>query len=198
EGFYTRLNDVFALTENGHDEKGNLLLTRVNSAGAYVGGINIEGKVGYRKTFMLQGGVTLQRSRYLADFTWSNNPNIKPQRRMFRTPDKYGYFLVRYSPIHPLSFTVDGKVTGDMLVQHMAGYIAEDEEVQSESFFEMGAKISYEVHLYKHYTLEFSTGVKNMFNQYQKDLDRGMDKDAGYIYGPALPRTFYLGFNLKI
>ena len=62
----------------------------------------------------------------------------------------------------------------------------------------MGAKISYEVHLYKHYTLEFSTGVKNMFNQYQKDLDRGMDKDAGYIYGPALPRTFYLGFNLKI
>lgn len=198
EGFYTRLNDVFALTENGHDEKGNLLFTRVNSAGAYVGGINIEGKVGYRKTFMLQGGVTLQRSRYLADFTWSNNPNIKPQRRMFRTPDKYGYFLVRYSPIHPLSFMVDGKVTGDMLVQHMAGYIAEDEEIQSESFFEMGAKISYEVHLYKHYTLEFSTGVKNMFNQYQKDLDRGMDKDAGYIYGPALPRTFYLGFNLKI
>ena len=29
---------------------------------------------------------------------------------------------------------------------------------------------------------------KNIFNAYQKDFDRGADRDSGYIYGPSLPR----------
>lgn len=198
EGFYTRLRDVFALTENGHDAQGNLLLTRVNSAGAYVGGVNIEGKVGYRRMLMLQAGYTLQASRYTEDFTWSENTDIKPQRRMFRTPDQYGYFLMTYNPMHELTFTIDGKVTGSMLVQHYAGYVPNDEEVQTPTFFELGLKAAYEFHLYKHYTLELNGGVKNIFNQYQRDLDKGMNRDAAYIYGPALPRTYYIGLNLKI
>lgn len=198
EGFYTRLRDVFALTENGHDAQGNLLLTRVNSAGAYVGGVNIEGKVGYRRMLMLQAGYTLQASRYTEDFTWSENTDIKPQRRMFRTPDQYGYFLMTYNPMHELTFTIDGKVTGSMLVQHYAGYVPNDEEVQTPTFFELGLKAAYEFHLYKHYTLELNGGIKNMFNHYQRDLDKGMNRDAAYIYGPALPRTYYIGLNLKI
>ena len=198
EGFYTRLNDVFALKENGHDEKGNLLLTRVNSNGAYVGGVNLEAKIGYRRMLMLQGGYTIQRSRYTEDFAWSEDESIKPQRRMFRTPDQYGYFLVTYNPTHHLTITLDGKATGSMLVQHYAGYVEKDEEVNTDRFFEMGMKLAYEFHLYKHYRLELSCGVKNMFNQFQRDIDKGMNRDASYIYGPAVPRTWFAGVNLKI
>lgn len=64
----------------------------------------------------------------------------------------------------------------------------EDEEVTTKSFFEMGLKAAYEFHLYKHYTLELNAGVKNMFNQFQRDIDKGKDRDASYIYGPALPK----------
>ncbi len=198
EGFYTRLTDVFSLVENGHDNLGNLLLTRINSSGAYVMGVNLEAKLAYRKLFIMQGGYTLQRSRYTEDFTWSENTNIAPQRRMFRTPDQYGYFLATLSPFHDFSIAVNGKITGDMLLQHYAGYIAEDEETLSDTFFELGVKVSKEFHLYKHYTLELSGGVKNLLNQFQKDLDRGMDRDASYIYGPALPRTWFVGLNLKL
>ncbi len=198
EGFYTRMKDVFALVENGHDEMGNLLLTRVNSGGAYVTGMNLEAKIGYRKMLLLQGGYTLQRSRYTEDFVWSENENIAPQRRMFRTPDQYGYFLFTYNPIHELTFAINGKITGDMLIPHFAGYVAEDEEVVSDTFFELGAKIAYEIHLYKHYQLELNCGVKNVLNQFQKDIDKGMNRDASYIYGPALPRTWFLGVNLKL
>ena len=198
EGFYTRLNDVFALKESGHDAQGNLLLTRINSAGAYVAGVNMEAKVGYRRLLMLQGGYTLQRSRYTEDFIWSENTNIKPQRRMFRTPDSYGYFLLTYNPVHPLTFSLDGKATGSMLVQHYAGYVPEDCETLTENFFELGFKAAYEFHLYKHYTLELNAGVKNILDDYQPDLDRGMNRDAAYIYGPALPRTYYVGLNLKL
>lgn len=198
EGFYTRLNDVFALVENGHDQQGNLLLTRVNSGSAYVAGINLEGKIGYRKTLLLQGGYTIQRSRYADDFAWSENPNIAPQRRMFRTPDHYGYFLATVTPLHGFTIAVNGKLTGSMLVQHYAGYVAEDEEVETRGFCELGIKLSKEFHLYKHYTLELNGGVKNLLNQFQPDLDKGMNRDAAYIYGPALPRTWFLGLNLKI
>jgi len=198
EGFYTRLNDVFALVENGHDQQGNLLLTRVNSGSAYVAGVNLEGKIGYRKTFLLQGGYTIQRSRYVDDFAWSENPNIAPQRRMFRTPDHYGYFLTTVTPLHGFTIAVNGKLTGSMLVQHYAGYVAEDEEVETRGFCELGIKLSKEFHLYKHYTLELSGGVKNVLNQFQPDLDKDMDRDAAYIYGPALPRTWFVGLNLKI
>jgi outer membrane receptor for ferrienterochelin and colicins len=189
---------VFALKENGHDEKGNLLLTRVNSNGAYVGGVNLEAKIGYRRMLMLQGGYTIQRSRYTEDFAWSEDESIKPQRRRFRTPDQYGYFLVTYNPTHHLTITLDGKATGSMLVQHYAGYVEKDEEVNTDRFFEMGMKLAYEFHLYKHYRLELSCGVKNMFNQFQRDIDKGMNRDASYIYGPAVPRTWFAGVNLKI
>ncbi len=198
EGFYTRLTDVFALVENGHDSMGNLLLTRTNSAGAYVTGLNLEAKLGYKKLLLLQGGYTLQRSRYTEDFAWSDNTAIAPQRRMFRTPDQYGYFLASVTPLHDFTISLNGKVTGSMLLQHYAGYIASDMETLSDTFFELGIKLSKEFHLYKHYTFELNAGVKNLLDQYQRDLDKGMDRDASYIYGPALPRTWFAGINLKL
>lgn len=198
EGFYTRMNDVFALVENGRDTMGNLLLTRINSSGAYVAGVNLEGKLGYRKMLLLQGGYTLQRSRYTNDFVWSENPNVAPQRRMFRTPDRYGYFLATYTPVHALSFALNGKLTGRMLVPHYAGYVSEDEEVLTDRFFELGAKIAFRLHLYKQYELELNCGVKNVLNQFQRDLDKGINRDASFIYGPAQPRTWFVGLNLEL
>ncbi len=35
-------------------------------------------------------------------------------------------------------------------------------------------------------------------NQFQRDLDKGQDRDASYIYGPAQPRTWFAGINLKL
>lgn len=198
EGFYTRLTDVFALVENGHDSMGNLLLTRTNSSGAYVTGVNLEAKLGYMKLLLLQGGYTLQTSRYTEDFSWSQNEHIAPQRRMFRTPDHYGYFLASVTPLHDFTIAVNGKITGDMLLQHYAGYVPEDEETHSGTFFELGVKLSKLFHLYKHYSLELNAGVKNLLNQFQEDLDQGKDRDASYIYGPAQPRTWFLGVNLKL
>ena len=196
EGFFTQLNNVFALREDGHDEQGNLLLTRVNASGARVAGVNVEGKIGYGRLFTLQLGYTYEQSRYIEDFQWS--PTIAPQRRMFRTPDHYGFFIVNVHPVKGLNITTNGKVTGNMLVQHYAGYIPQDEEVETTPFFEWDIKLAYEIPLYKNYTLEISAGVKNLLEQYQKDLDKGMNKDASYIYGPFTPRSYFIGLNLKI
>lgn len=198
EGFFTQLNDVFTLKENGHDAQGNLLLTRTNASGARVAGMNIEAKVGFGHLLTFQAGYTYNHSRYIEPLQWSENPNIAPQRRMFRTPDHYGYFLCNIEPVKHFHIVTNGKVTGNMLVQHFAGCVPEDEEVTTPTFFEWDIKLCYDIPLYKHYTLEINAGVKNILDQFQSDLDKGMDRDAGFIYGPATPRTFFAGINLKI
>ena len=198
EGFFTQLNDVFTLVENGHDAQGNLLLTRTNASGARVAGLNVEAKVGYGHLLSFQAGYTYNHSRYIEPLQWSDNPNIAPQRRMFRTPEHYGYFLCNIEPIKHFHIVTNGKLTGSMLVQHFAGYVPEDEEVTTNPFFEWDVKLCYDIPLYKHYTLEINAGVKNLLDSFQSDLDKGMDRDAGYVYGPATPRTFFAGINLKI
>lgn len=42
---------------------------------------------------------------------------------------------------------------------------------------------------------KINAGVKNLADSYQSDLDKGEDRDAGYIYGPVSPRMFYVGIE---
>jgi outer membrane receptor for ferrienterochelin and colicins len=50
--------------------------------------------------------------------------------------------------------------------------------------------------LHDHIKLQLNTGVQNIFNSFQKDLDKGEFRDAGYFYGPTQPRTFFVGFKI--
>jgi TonB dependent receptor. len=48
----------------------------------------------------------------------------------------------------------------------------------------------------KSVTVEWFAGMKNIFNSYQKDFDKGIERDPSYIYGPSLPRTVFLGLRI--
>ena len=196
EGFYTYLQDVFFLREDGIDPAGNILFTRTNAPGAWVGGLNVEGKLVYGQWFTFQIGYTFQQSRYTVTQQWS--ADVPAQKRMLHTPDNYGYVLLDVHPVKDFTISINGKATGSMLVPHLAGYIAQDEETLTPSFWDLGIRLAYDVHLYKHYCLEISCGVKNVLDQFQKDLDKGPYRDAGYIYGPSIPRTYFAGLALKL
>ncbi len=58
--------------------------------------------------------------------------------------------------------------------------------------------MAYEFRLTRQLRLELSAGVKNMFDSFQRDLDRGAGKDAAYIYGPSLPRTWFFSAKLAL
>ena len=199
EGFYTYLKDVFYLREDGRDADGNLLMTRTNADGAWVGGLNLEGRLNMQLSsvnLQFSLGYTFQQSRYLSPLQWS--PDVPAQSRMLRTPDNYGYFLLDIQPLHGFTISLNGKATGSMIVPHMAGYVPQDEETVTKPFWDLGIRLAYEIHLYKHYGLEVSGGVKNVLDQFQTDLDKGPDRDANYIYGPTQPRTYFLGLALKL
>lgn len=196
EGFYTDLRDVFLLEEIGRDAAGNLLLERRNGKGASVMGINLEGKIAY-SWLQLQAGATLQRSRYKEPEQWSDNPNVAPQKKMFRSPDCYGYFTATLTPVNRFTASLTGTYTGSMLVQHFAGYVPEDREESTPRFFDMQIKLAYDIPLMQAFTLQINGGVTNLFNAYQTDFDKGADRDAGYIYGPSTPRSFFMGCKIS-
>ncbi|SEG01604.1 TonB-dependent receptor [Parabacteroides chinchillae] len=197
EGFYTDLKDVFFLQEVGKDEQGNLILERRNKDGARVMGINLEGKMVY-SWMQLQAGATIQRSRYKEAVTWSEtNPGIQPQKKMFRTPDVYGYFTSVFTPVKRLSASLTGTYTGSMLVQHLAGYIPEDREEKTPDFFDMNIKLAYDIPLFSSVSLQINAGVQNIFQAYQSDFDQGKDRDSKYIYGPGTPRSYFVGCKIS-
>ncbi len=194
EAFHTTLSDVFALREIGHDDKGVAVQERYNGSGATVSGLNFEGRAMFGYNCELQAGFTFQRSRYMEAEQWSET--APAEMRMFRTPNQYGYLTLMVRPINNLSVDVTGNYTGPMLVQHYAGWIEEDIAEVTESFFDMGVRVGYNIRLYTDANLELFGGVKNIFNSYQRDFDQGADRDSGYVYGPLQPRSAYLGVKI--
>ena len=196
EGFYTTLDDVFALAKTGENEAGYIIQTRYNAAGAKVKGLTSELKFGIPNIFEMQMGYTFQRSRYDEPEEWSES--VEPQRRMFRAPDHYAYFTATADITRNMKASLFGNYTGRMLVPHSAGYIDADRNELTPSFWDMGLRLAYNIKLTEAIALEVFGGVKNLFNAFQKDIDYGPFRDSVYVYGPMMPRTFFLGVNFKM
>ncbi len=206
EGFYTGLNHVFVLEDIGQDANGNMIKERRNGNGARVYGVNLDGKIAYRDIASLQLGFTIQRSRYKEPEAWSDNPEVAPIKNMPRTPDYYGYFTLTTTPFTNFEASLSGIYTGRMYVPHYAPvdlpaeylgqYITADEMVHTPDFFELNIKIGYTFILKDHIKLQLNGGVQNIFNAFQKDLDRGAYRDSGYFYGPTQPRTYFIGIKI--
>lgn len=196
EGFYTNLSNVFILQAFGTDTAGNTLMQRTNGLGAIVKGINIEGKLVPSPKLQLQFGATIQQSQYKEAIKWSDE--LAPQKTMFRAPDQYGYLTASLQPTKKLSLSFSGTYTGSMLVQHYAGYIPRDIEVTTKSFFDLTIKLMYDLAINNLTKLQLNLGAQNLFNSYQNDFDKGINRDAAYIYGPALPRTVFAGIKIML
>ncbi len=200
EGFFTDLRDVFALRQlEGTDASGNAVMERYNGSGARVMGLNIEAKAFFSEHFDVQAGVTLQRSRYKKPEVWSEDPDVPAEKRMFRTPDVYGYLTANWEITHKLRAVLTGTYTGPMKVQHFVGSgTPVDEAVRTPSFFDASLRFTYSFRLFNRVVLDVNAGVSNIFNSYQEDFDKGPTRDSGYIYGPSQPRCITAGIRLGI
>ena len=110
---------------------------------------------------------------------------------------------MNWKPIHEFTATLSGSYTGPMDVLHLAGgldpnnnEITQESIVKSDDFMDMGINLAYHFDLGREVKLQFDFGVKNIFNSFQDDFDRGPNRDAGYIYGPLNPRTIYFGVKI--
>jgi len=86
-----------------------------------------------------------------------------------------------------------------MFVPHFAGAPNQDvdEIITTQQFHELNLKLSYFVDIERlNNRIEFFGGIKNLLNSYQNDFDIGKNRDSNFVYGPATPRTFFIGLKL--
>lgn len=197
EGFYTDLHHVFVLEDIGEDQNGDKIKERRNGSGAKVYGVNLDAKVAHGREAQLQLGFTVQRSRYNREEVWtSEGEEEQTTKRMPRTPDYYGYFTFTSAPLKNFDFSLSGTYTGKMIVPHMAGYIEKSRMEHTPQFMDLNLKLNYTFVLKDHIKMQVNGGVQNIFNSFQKDLDKGEFRDAGYFYGPTQPRTYFVGIKI--
>ncbi|WP_167616254.1 TonB-dependent receptor [Maribellus sediminis] len=194
EGFYTQLINPFASEYGDVDENGTVVYTRVNAEdGASVAGVNLELNVSPSNKIQLQSGFTVQSSKF-------EKPQEFNEKSFFRTPNNYGYLSMNYNPIPVFNIALTGNYTGSMLIPYFGNTIADPEAGElreSDPFFDLGLKLSYDFRVTDYIQLQLNGGVKNIFNSYQNDFDSGIDRDPGYIYGPLNPRTIYFGISIR-
>ncbi len=192
EGFYTQLNDAFVNQYGTPNEEGVVVYTRTNAdGGAKVAGLNMELNVLTGERFSLKSGFTFQQSRY------DEAPEFN-EKKFFRTPETYGYLMLDWEPVHCLGISPSAGYTGSMLVPYFGIQQSNPEAGElrkSDPFLDLGLKVRYDIHM-NSATLQVFGGMKNIFNSYQDDFDRGIDRDPGYVYGPGLPRTVYFGIKI--
>lgn len=195
EAFYTDLRNTFAIRELGtKTSDGDEIDERYNASGSSVYGMNMEIQASLSSFIDWQAGVTIQRSRYKDAQQWSSDKSVPTEQRMFRTPNVYGYFSTDLSPVRNLSLALTANYTGSMLVPHKAGSgVSKDVAVTTPSFFDANIKASYIIPLCSNaLNMQISGGVLNVFNSYQKDFDKGKERDSNYIYGPLMPRSYFM------
>lgn len=199
EGFYTKIDRVFVEEESGEDSMGNTIITRKNGDGAYIAGVNIEATVQPIDWVDIQGGFTIQQSKYTKPISWSSEEYVKPEKSMLRSPNLYGFLSAIATPHKSYAISLSGTYTGSMLAPHFGGAEGVEFDVteKTKSFIDVTTKFSYFIDLNTKNKLEINAGVQNIFNQIQKDYDRGRYRDSNYIYGPSLPRTYFVGIKLS-
>lgn len=189
--FYTDLRSAFMLVEQEVPGQDFRRLLRTNGAGAHVAGVNLDAALQLHSRFSLRGGFTAQQAR------WTEPEEQFGARDFFRTPKRYGFggFDLDLPGKVELTGTLD--YTGSMLVPHYAGYIDGDRLETSGRFAVVNAVVSRTFELRDGPKLRLYFNVQNAGDNYQRDLDRGPDRDSAYVYGPAEMRRAVIGTTLE-
>lgn len=196
EGFYTKLDKAFILQPVGEDQFGQVF-EKQNGKGATVKGITIEGRINVDKKTQLESGFTIQKSEYETPVEYIDG--LAGTKSFVRTPNKYGFATLSYTPNKKIGVYFNYVFTGKMLVPHFSGAPNQlvDEIIMSETFSELSLKLEYTIALKTLASnIQFYSGVKNILNAYQPTFDIGKNRDSNFVYGPALPRTVYFGIKL--
>lgn len=134
-----------------------------------------------------------------AELTDANADSIVTTSNILRTPPVYGYGTLSYDGLSNWSFSLSAVFTGPMDIPHVidpeSGYTVIE---RSQSFFELNPKVKYHIDGPGQGHFEFYLGVFNLLNSYQSEFDVGVERDAGYIYGPSRPVTYYAGIKVAL
>ncbi len=189
--FDTRIDDLFHRLEADEPGTPELEFVRANFGRARVRGLEL----GWG---LRHGGLTVD-----AGYAWQRaefgvaEPDFG-STTMFRTPEKYGTASVQWALPRGFDLFAGLRYTGSMLAPHYAGYIAEDRLEVTPGFLTWDLGLSRRFALGGDRRITATVALRNLTDEYQRDLDRGPLRDAGYVHGPRFPRSVVVGVRVDL
>ena len=203
EGFYTDLKNPFTIVSTGAVLPNGSILEEVrNGEGAFVAGANFEASFSPSNSFLLKVGGTAQQTGYDEDQILFEPEEVNEEEpavitdEFIRNPNVYGYLTANWTINKSFAVDVTGTYTGSMIVPRVASESGFLDLRESDPFTDVNLKLSRHFDLNDNFHLELSGGVQNVFNSFQDDFDTGPGRDSDYVYGPARPRTFFIGLKI--
>ena len=200
ELFYTVLQNPFLLLDAEVLPSGLQVVNKRNGSGVQVFGLNLSTEVVFENDARLQFGFTNQRALLKQpELLWEsvNGDSSTSTQRLLRTPNAYGYTNFRQPFKKTWALQANLQLTGPMLVPHVLEPATAYTVVKQTAFFaDLALFVEKQWALAPRMRLESSFGIQNIFNSFQRDLDTGAERDAGYVYGPMRPRTLTMSLRL--
>ncbi|WP_024892130.1 TonB-dependent receptor plug domain-containing protein [Luteimonas huabeiensis] len=190
---WTRIRDTFVLGEIRRDGDGALYQVRENASGSRVAGV--ESNLGWQATdaLRLTGGVAWYRARYdEAQVVFDDGDTVLATRDLLKTPAWSGVAQAAWAPSEAWDLYLGLKYTGRMHV--LNNNTARLERVRDFWVVDAGATRHFGAGE-RHWDL--SLGVRNLFDQRQRDLETGPDRDSDYVYGPRFARSAYASLRFS-
>lgn len=194
-GFYTEIRDKFEIDYGAptYSDANNDYYMRDNVAGiSRVLGGNAEFSLFYGNHVSFSSGITWIPTAKLPETQTYANEETKD---MLRVPEYTGFAMLRFM-YDAISASVSSQIIGSQKVEHDVG-LAGNRLEKTETFVVLNTRLEYEWQVDNSRTLVVFGGIDNITDQFQDDLDEGYERDAGYIYGPVKPRTYYLGCEMS-
>ncbi len=189
--FHTLIEDLSHIVEDNDPSTAQKEFSRVNYGKAKVYGAEINLGYALATSLELQIGYVWQRARFS-----EAEPDFR-SKDFFRTPQGYGMATLIYRNPKLGEVFLGLHYTGDMKVPHYPGYILEKRLEATPAYWTVDASISRSFPIGSDSRLVFSLGGRNLTDYYQNDLDRGPNRDAGYVWGPRFPQTLYVSTAIE-
>jgi len=195
--FYTKLDGTFALSEIQHDsEHAEAYRIRYNGPDAEVGGVEVNlGCLPFRN-LRADLSYICQFSRYMDPITIYDDGegNVIEEDDFLKTPEQYGIFTATCTNEAFADVTFSAVYTGPMKVLNEGSGVLND---STDSFLVLNLTLSRSFKLDGLPEFTLTAGVKNLTDDRQDDLETGADRDPGYLYGPRMPRTFFVSTRIS-
>lgn len=192
QAYRTKLSGTFFLGDILEDPDGSLFRFRENVGGSTIVGAELSAS--YRAAEWLQGtlGMAYIEARY-------DEPQLvfdDGVRSIFvedypKSPDFTAAGQIIAEPVERLTAYLAVRYTGPMdVLNNRTGTL-----VRTPEFLVADLTFTRHVPVGAKGDVDLSVGIKNLLNDRQQDLEVGVGRDSDFVYGPRLPRTFFVRLN---
>lgn len=196
QAYYTALRDTFFLGEIESGADGALFRTRSNAGRSRVAGAELNVTYRFSPEVNASAGAAFIDARYRDDqIVLDDGSTVLATRRYLKSPrlSAVGQLVWRATPLFDAFLAA--RYTGRMAVlNNRTGQLR-----RSDDFLVLDLTGTRHIPFGTDgREVDITFGIKNLTDARQRDLGIGVNRDSDYVYGPRLPRTFFVRLSARL